>query len=194
MKAVFSAVVWLVALSCSTAPAVFAEPHQVAPGTQVRLHIVSGIGTAVSRRWRSVCGGGVGTGFHRQHLADSRGHTRERNHRTMWRRARHFSIFRGQAYMDVTFRSLEMDSRHRAGTHEHSWPSSSPAMTATRARRKDVKIDEGQIIQEKHDYRGDIDGRFVRDRRGRAGGIDFFERSSRIRDWPGGQRGVYRGA
>src|ERR1019366_7422932 len=71
---------------------------------------------------------------------------------------RHFSIFRGQAAMNLSFRDLVLDSRifpakmsilnlagpaigHRAGKL-----------------RRDVKVDEGQFVQEKHDIKGDVIG------------------------------------
>jgi hypothetical protein len=72
-------------------------------------------------------------------------------------KARRFSIFRGQAYMNLTFRSIEVDSRlipvqMSIITIEH------PRGQADGKRRKDVKIEEGQVVQEKHDIKGDIVG------------------------------------
>ena len=70
-------------------------------------------------------------------------------------KARHFSVFRGQAYMDVTFRSMEIDSR-LIPIHMSIIAIEQPSSDRDGQRRKDVKIDEGQIIQQKHDFKGDI--------------------------------------
>ena len=72
-------------------------------------------------------------------------------------KARHFSVFRGQAYMDVTFRSLEIDSR-LIPIHMSIIAIEQPSSDRDGQRRKDVKIDEGQIIEQKHDFKGDIMG------------------------------------
>jgi hypothetical protein len=72
-------------------------------------------------------------------------------------RARHFSVFRGQAYMDVTFRSLEIDSRI-VPVRMSLIAIEQPSSDRDGRRRKDVKIDEGQIIEEKHDFKGDLMG------------------------------------
>src|ERR1700684_1640879 len=109
MKALLSAVL-AGALLCSSAPAVYAEPHQVVPGTQVRLHIVSSIGTAISRDGDPFVAVVAEPVFVGNSLLIPAG-TRVNGVIGTVERARHFSIFRGQAYMDLTFRSLEIDSR-----------------------------------------------------------------------------------
>ncbi len=72
-------------------------------------------------------------------------------------KARMFSVFRGQAYMNLTFRSMEIDSRIipiqmsiLAIEQRHS--------NGDTNTRKDIKIDEGQVLQEKHDFKGDVIG------------------------------------
>jgi hypothetical protein len=64
-------------------------------------------------------------------------------------------MIRGQAYMNLTFRSIEVDSRLIpvqmsiiAVEQLHG--------QADAKRRKDVKIEEGQVVQEKHDVKGDV--------------------------------------
>jgi hypothetical protein len=71
--------------------------------------------------------------------------------------ARRFSIFRGQAYMDLSFRSLEIDSR-LVPVHMSILEIERPGTDRDAPRRHDVRIDEGQIIEERHDYRGDVLG------------------------------------
>jgi hypothetical protein len=155
MKALLSAVL-AGALLCSSAPAVYAEPHQVVPGTQVRLHIVSSIGTAISRDGDPFVAVVAEPVFVGNSLLIPAG-TRVNGVIGTVERARHFSIFRGQAYMDLTFRSLEIDSR-LIPVRMSILAIEQPGQDRDAARRKDVKIDEGQIVQEKHDYKGDITG------------------------------------
>ena len=72
-------------------------------------------------------------------------------------KARRFSIFRGQAYMDMTFRNMEIDSR-LIPIHMSIIAIEQPSSDRDGQRRKDVKIDKGQIIEQKHDFKGDIMG------------------------------------
>jgi hypothetical protein len=72
-------------------------------------------------------------------------------------KSRHFSVFRGQAYMNLTFRSIEMDSR-LIPVQMSIIAIEQPHGQADGKRRKDVKIEEGQVVQEKHDIKGDIVG------------------------------------
>ena len=72
-------------------------------------------------------------------------------------KARHFSLFRGQAYMNLTFRSIEVDSR-LIPVQMSLITIEQPHSQSDAKRRKDVKIEEGQVIQEKHDIKGDIIG------------------------------------
>jgi hypothetical protein len=155
MKALLSAVL-AGALLCATAPASYSEPHQVVPGTQVRLHIVSNIGTATSRDGDPFVAVVSEPVFVGNTLLIPAG-TRVNGVIGTVERARHFSIFRGQAYMDLTFRSLEIDSR-LIPIRMSILAIEQPSSDRDARRRKDVKIDEGQIIQEKHDYKGDVMG------------------------------------
>jgi hypothetical protein len=144
------------ALLFSTAPAAYSEPHQVVPGTQVRLHIVSNIGTAISKSGDPFVAVVSEPVFIGNTLLIPAG-TRVNGIVNNVEKARHFSIFRGQAYMDVTFRSLEIDSRI-VPVHMSLIAIEQPSSDRDGRRRKDVKIDEGQIIEEKHDFRGDLMG------------------------------------
>jgi hypothetical protein len=154
MKAFFSAVL-AGALLCATAPA-YSEPRQVVPGTQVRLHIVSTIGTAISRDGDPFVAVVSEPVFVGNTLLIPAG-TRVNGVVGTVGRARRFSIFRGQAYMDLTFRTLEIDSR-LIPIHMSIIAIEQPGSERDGRRRKDVKIDEGQIIEEKHDYTGDVMG------------------------------------
>jgi len=155
MKALLSAVLAVVLL-LGTAPASYPEPRQVVPGTQVRLHIVSNIGTAISRSGDPFVAVVSEPVFVGNTLLIPAG-TRVNGIINNVERARHFSIFRGQAYMDLTFRSLEIDSR-LIPVHMSILAVEQPSSDRDGRRRKDVKIDEGQIIEQKHDFKGDIVG------------------------------------
>ena len=149
--AVFSAS----ALLCGTAPFSQAEPHQVVQGTQVRLTLLNSVSSGIARegdRIVAVVAEPVSLG---NQLLIPAG-TRVNGIIGTVDRARHFSMFRGQAYMNITFRTIEVDSRlipvqmsiliiekPRSGESEGK-------------RRKDVKVDEGQVVQEKHDVKGDV--------------------------------------
>jgi hypothetical protein len=144
------------ALLFTTAPVSYSEPRKVAPGTEVRLRIVSDMGTAASRNgdlFVAVVSEPVFVGNTLLIPAGTRVHgtigTVER--------ARRFSIFRGQAYMDLNFRSLEIDSR-LVPVQMRILEIERPGGDREAPRRHDVRIDEGQIIEEKHDYKGDVLG------------------------------------
>ncbi|MEQ1473782.1 MAG: hypothetical protein ABLQ96_08170 [Candidatus Acidiferrum sp.] len=155
MKVLLSAVL-AVALLLGTAPASYSEPHQVVPGTQVRLHIVSDIGTATSRTGDPFVAVVSEPVFVGNTLLIPAG-TRVNGIINNVERPRRFSIFRGQAYMDITFRSLEIDSR-LIPVHMSILAVEQASSDRDGRRRKDVKIDEGQIIEQKHDYKGDLVG------------------------------------
>ena len=59
--------------------------------------------------------------------------------------------------MDLNFRSIEIDSR-LIPVHMSILEIQRPGSDRDAPRRHDVRIDEGQIIEEKHDYRGDVLG------------------------------------
>ena len=72
--------------------------------------------------------------------------------------SRHFSIFRGQAAMSLSFRDLEIDSRifpAKMSILRLERPSSGDQEGK---RRRDVKVDEGQVVEAKHDLKGDVIG------------------------------------
>ena len=70
-------------------------------------------------------------------------------------KARRFAMFRGQAYMNLTFRSIEIDSR-LVPVQMSLLTLAKPSKEGDGKQRKDVKITEGQVIEEKHDIKGDV--------------------------------------
>jgi hypothetical protein len=155
MKIVLS-IVLAVALICSAAPSSFAEPRQVMQGTQVHLTLLSGINSSVAKDgdpFVAVVAEPVYLG--NQLLLP--GGTRINGIISTVEKARRFSLFRGQAYMNLTFRSIELDSR-LIPVQMSIIAIEQPHGQADGKRRKDVKVKEGQVVQQKHDIKGDIVG------------------------------------
>ena len=143
------------ALVC-TAAVCNAEPRQVIQGTQVHLTLLSGISSAVSRDGDPFVAVVAEPVYLGTQLLLPAG-TRVNGIIGTVEKARHFSIFRGQAYMNLTFRSIEVDSR-LIPVQMSLITIEQPRGQAEGKRRKDVKIEEGQVVQEKHDIKGDIVG------------------------------------
>jgi hypothetical protein len=132
------------------------QPRKVAPGTEVRLHIINEIGTTISRNGEQFVAVVSEPVFVGNTLLIPAG---TKIHGTIGtvEPARRFSVFRGQAYMDLSFRSIEIDSR-LIPVHMSILEILRPGRDRDAPRRHDVRIDEGQIIEQKHDYRGDVLG------------------------------------
>jgi hypothetical protein len=145
------------ALVCSAAPAVFAEPRQLPPGTEIHLTLLTPINSAES---------GEGDPFVAvlaQPVAlDSRivlpAGTRLHGVVGTVRRAKLFSSFKGQAYMNLSFKTIEIDSRLIPVQMSLIAIGKPRVGSSTSPIRKDVKITEGEVIQQKHDYKGDAIG------------------------------------
>jgi hypothetical protein len=157
MKSLLS-VILAAALLCAATPVTYAEPsRQVMQGTQVHLNLLTSISTSVSKDGDPFVATVAEPVFIGNELLIPAGAHINGIIGTV-AKARHFSVFRGQAYMNLTFRSMEIDSRVIpiqmsiiAIEHPHG-------QNDDGKRRRDVKIDEGQVIQEKHDYKGDVLG------------------------------------
>lgn len=155
MKKVLLSLVVALAFLCTSLGS-YAEPRQVAQGTRVRLSLVTDISTSSSRDGDPFVAIVSEPVFIGNKLLIPMG-TRINGTIGTVERARHFSLFRGQAYMNLTFRSMEIDSRvipiqmSILAIEDHR--SSGDMKT-----RKDIKIEEGQVVQEKHDYKGDVIG------------------------------------
>jgi len=144
------------ALICSAATSSYAEPRQVIQGTQVHLTLLSGISSAVSKDGDPFVAIVAEPVYLGTQLLLPAG-TRVNGIIGTVEKARHFSIFRGQAYMNLTFRSIEVDSR-LIPVQMSIITIEQPRGQSEGKRRKDVKVEEGQVVQEKHDVKGDIVG------------------------------------
>ena len=155
MKIVLS-IVLAVALVCSAAPSSLAEPRQVIQGTQIHLTLLSGINSSVAKDGDPFVAVVAEPVYLGNQLLLPVG-TRINGIISTVEKARRFSIFRGQAYMNLTFRSIEVDSRI-IPAQMSILAIEQPHGQADGRRRKDVKVEEGQVVQQKHDIKGDIVG------------------------------------
>jgi hypothetical protein len=64
-------------------------------------------------------------------------------------------MIRGEAYMNLVFRSLEVDSR-LIPVQMSIITIEQPGDQSKEKARKDMKVEEGGVVQEKHDYKGDV--------------------------------------
>ena len=150
-----SSIILAAALAC-TAAVSYAEPRQVIQGTQVHLTLLSSISSAVTKDGDPFVAVVAEPVYLGTQLLLPAG-TRVNGIVGTVEKARHFSIFRGQAYMNLSFRSIEVDSR-LIPVQMSLITIEQPRGQAEGKRRKDVKIEEGQVVQEKHDVKGDIVG------------------------------------
>jgi hypothetical protein len=150
------AVRWLsvVALLYFSASLSLAEPRQITPGTQIHLKLLSDVSTSSARNGDPFLAVTTEPVMIGEQLVLPAG-TRIRGIVTSISRARRFAIFRGEAYMNVSFRSIEIDSR-LIPVQMSILDISRPAEDGEGRRRKDVQVSEGQMLQEKHDIKGDI--------------------------------------
>jgi hypothetical protein len=146
-----------VALLFTVVPASFAspnpEPRQVMQGTQVHLTLLNSVGTAASREGDPFVAVVTDPVYLGNQLLIPAG-TRINGVVGTISTPRRFSMVRGEAYMNLTFRSLEIDSRI-IPVQMSIIAIEQPGDQATSKPRKDMKVEEGGVVQEKHDYKGD---------------------------------------
>lgn len=148
--------VLILSLVCATAPPAFAEPRQILQGTEVHLTLLTPISSAHSRE------GDPFVAVLAQPVAfDSRiilpVGTRVNGVVGIVQRAKSFSAFRGQAYLNLRFKTIELDSR-LIPVQLSILAIGEPRVEAYSKPRKDAKIIEGSVLEEKRDYRSDVAG------------------------------------
>jgi hypothetical protein len=159
MKVILSLLL-IVALACTVIPVSSAGPsHQVIQGTQIHLTLLSGIGTSSTKAGDPFVAIITEPVYLGSQLLLPAG-TRVNGLVGTVEKPRRFSIFRGQAYMNLTFRTIEVDSR-LVPVQMSIVAIEQPHDQSGSKRRKDIKIEEGQVVQEKHDVKGDIVGAAV---------------------------------
>ncbi len=150
----FAALCVVVCFLLTTAPVSLAEPRQVMQGTQIHLTLLNGIASSVARDgdpFAAVVADPVYLGGQLLIPAGARvtGVIGTVN------RARRFSIFRGQAYMNLTFRSIEID-RREIPVQMSIIALEQPHGQANGKQRKDVRVIEGQVVESKRDIKKDV--------------------------------------
>lgn len=157
MKAVLSVIlVFALAVSAVLPAPASAEPRQIIQGTEVHLTLLTPVSSSTSRE------GDPFIAVLAQPLAlDSRillpAGTRIHGVVGTIQKPKNFSVFRGQAYMNLAFKSVEIDSR-LIPVQMSLIAIGHPRIDSYSTARRDVKIIEGEVVQEKHDYKGDAYG------------------------------------
>ncbi|MGB7438267.1 MAG: hypothetical protein WBW49_22840, partial [Candidatus Acidiferrum sp.] len=156
MKVVLSLILALV-LVCAAAPPTYADPvRQVLQGTEIHLTLLTPISTSNSKE-----GDPFVAVLAQPVVLDSRillpAGTRVNGVVGLAQKAKNFSAFRGQAYMTLTFKTIEVDSR-LVPVQMSILAIGQPRVDSYSKPRKDMKIVEGEVLQEKHDFKGDAIG------------------------------------
>lgn len=152
------ALVLATALVCTAVPSTYAEPssRQVLQGTDIHLTLLTPINSSHSRE-----GDPFVATLERPVVFDSRiilpAGTRVNGVVGTIQQAKMFSVFRGQAYMTLEFKNIEIDSR-LIPVHMSILAIGQPRVDSYSKERKDMKITEGEVLEEKHDYKGDAIG------------------------------------
>lgn len=131
-----------------------AEPRQLIQGTQIHLKLLSDIGTASSRNGDPFVAVTTQPLMVGDQVVLPAG-TRIRGIVTSISRAKRFSLFRGEAYLNLAFRSIEIDSR-LIPVQMSVLAVEKPSEEGEGRQRKDVDVTEGQVLEQKHDIKGDI--------------------------------------
>lgn len=158
MKVVVSIVLVLV-LVCTATPPTYAEPRQVLQGTEVHLTLLTPLSSFHSRE------GDPFTAVLAQPVAfDSRiilpAGTRVNGVVGTIQKPKAFSVIRGQAYMSLIFKNIEIDSR-LIPVQMSILAIGQPRIDSYSKQRNDMKITEGEVLEAKHDYKGDVVGMAV---------------------------------
>ena len=153
MKGVLSLGV-AVCLAVAIAVPASAQSNQLLQGTQIRLVLLNGLSTSVARDgdpFTAVVAEPVYIGGQLILPAGARVNGLVGS----VIKPRRFSMFRGQAAMNLTFRSIEME--HREIPAQMSILSIQEAFGQTSGRkRKDLKVEEGQVVEARPDIKGDV--------------------------------------
>jgi hypothetical protein len=143
------------ALVCPATPNASAEPRQVLKGTEIHLTLLTPINSSAVKEGDPI------TAVTSEPLMLD-GQTLlpvgTRLHGTIGtvQKAKFFSLFKGQAYVSVAFKTLEVDSRLIPVQTSLLAVGKPRVNSGTSTARKDVKISEGEVVQEKHDYKDDV--------------------------------------
>jgi hypothetical protein len=155
MKRTILSFVGVVLLFAAAAIPARAQSHELLQGTEVRLRLLTGLSTAIAKNGDPFVAEVAQPIYLGSQMILPAG-ARVKGTVGEIIRPRHFSMFRGQAVMVLSFRNLEVDSRVfplKMSILNLQTPASGDK--AGKA-RKDVKVEEGQVIEAKHDIQGDV--------------------------------------
>lgn len=149
LVAIYAAV--FVALSLT--PVVRAQSNELVPGTQVRLTLINGLSTRVAHDGDPFTAVVAEPVFAGSQMILPAGTT---IHGTISAvdRPKLFSMFRGGASMNLIFNSIEVQSR--------IFPAKMSILsiysgTDAGKQRKDLKTVEGEVVQQRHSVKGDVE-------------------------------------
>src|SRR5580704_16048542 len=150
----FAAVVLLFAAAAIPARS---QSHELLQGTEMHLRLLTGLSTAVAKSGDPFVAEVAQPVYFSSQVILPAG---ARVHGTVGGviHSRHFSIFRGQAAMSLSFRDLEVDSRIFPAKMSILGLENPSTEDRDGKSRKDIKVYEGQVLQEKHDIKGDVIG------------------------------------
>jgi hypothetical protein len=149
-----SSLLLAIVLVATLAPSSQAEPRMITPGTQVHLTLLSPISSSASREGDPFVAVVAEPVFLGNQLLIPAG-TRVNGVVGTITAPRRFSIIRGEAYMDLIFRSMEVESR-LIPVQMSIIAIEQPGSNGKEKARKDMKVEEGSVIEEKHDYKKDV--------------------------------------
>jgi hypothetical protein len=155
MKGVVSFGVALCLLIAPVLPAQSpSQSNQLLQGTQIRLVLLNGLSTSVARTGDPFTATVAEPVYMGTQLILPAGAKVTGQVGTIIR-PRRFSIFRGQAAMNLTFKSIEVDHREIPAQMSILAILDSSAIAAGK-QRKDIKVDEGQYVEAKQDIKKEV--------------------------------------
>jgi hypothetical protein len=150
----FGAIVLLFAAAAIPARA---QSHELLQGTEVHLRLLTGLSTAVAKSGDPFVAEVIQPVYLGSQIVLPAG---ARVHGTVGGviHTRRFSMFRGQAAMNLSFRDLEVDSRIFPARMSILGLQSPSSGNRAGKNRRDVRVDEGQVVEARHDIKGDVIG------------------------------------
>jgi hypothetical protein len=153
MKGVVSLGVAVCLIFAAALP-VQAEPNQLLQGTQIRLVLLNGLSTSVARHGDPFTAVVAEPVYYGGQLILPAG-TQVHGLVGSVARSRRLSLFRSQAAMNITFRSIEVE-RREIPVQMSILAIQDGSTQSSGKKRKDIKIDEGQVVQARPDVKGAI--------------------------------------
>lgn len=135
------------------APAVQSQSNQIMRGTTMKLQLLNGLSTSVAREGDPFAAVVVEPVMLGNQLLLPAG-TRINGQVGNITRPKRFALFRGQASVNLIFRSIEVDSRIIPA--QMSILSIYANGSGTTQARKDLRTVEGVVVEEKRDIKADI--------------------------------------